>query len=111
MKYGMNLKFETIVHIFRKIKQLITVVILKSSNKYHRKTISKSGHKMDLYPALLMINDQGESVKYSTNCVFYNKLSKIVVRNFYCVYVIFVLCFIRYHTKKKKPQLYSFRPG
>ena len=25
MKYGMNLKFETIVQIFRKIKQLITV--------------------------------------------------------------------------------------
>ena len=52
MKYGMNLKFETIVQIFRKIKQLITVIILKSSNDYHQKTISKSGHKMDLYPAL-----------------------------------------------------------
>ena len=38
MKYGMNLKFETIVQIFRKIKQLITVVILKSSNEYHRKS-------------------------------------------------------------------------
>ena len=52
MKYGMNLKFETIVQIFRKIIQLITVIILKSTNEYHRKNISKSGHKMDLYPAM-----------------------------------------------------------
>ena len=48
----MNFKFESIAQIFRKIIQLITVVILKSSNEYHRKTISKSGRKMNLYPAL-----------------------------------------------------------
>ena len=52
----MNLTCETIVLIFRKIKQLITVIILKSSNEYHRKTISKSGHKMDLYPALNILH-------------------------------------------------------
>ena len=48
----MNLKFETIVQIFRKIIQLNVVIILKSTNEYYRKIISKSGHKTDLYPAL-----------------------------------------------------------
>ena len=48
----MNFKFETITQIFRKIIQLITVVILKSTNEYHRKIISNSGRKMDLYPAM-----------------------------------------------------------
>ena len=36
-KYGMNLKFETIVRIFRKIIQLNAVIILKSTNEYYRK--------------------------------------------------------------------------
>ena len=48
----MNLKFETIVQIFRKIIQLNAVIILKSTNSYYRKIISKSGRKMDLYPAM-----------------------------------------------------------
>ena len=48
----MNLKFETIVKIFRKIMQLNAVIILKSTNEYNRKIVSKSGRKMDLYPAL-----------------------------------------------------------
>ena len=48
----MNLKFETIVQIVRKIMQLNAVVILKSTNEYYRKIISKSGLKMDLYPAM-----------------------------------------------------------
>ena len=48
----MNLKFETIVHIFRKIIELNAVIIFKSANEYYRKIISKSGRKMDLYPAL-----------------------------------------------------------
>ena len=48
----MNLKFETIVQIFRKIIQLIAVIILKSTNEYYRKIITKSGRKMDLYPAM-----------------------------------------------------------
>ena len=48
----MNLKFETIVQIFRKIIELNAVIILKSANEYYRKSISKSGRKMDLYPAL-----------------------------------------------------------
>ena len=48
----MNLKFETIVKIFRKIMKLNAVIILKSTNEYNRKIISKSGRKMDLYPAL-----------------------------------------------------------
>ena len=52
MKYGINLKFETIVQIFRKIMQLNAVIILKSTNEYYRKIISKSGPKMDLYPAM-----------------------------------------------------------
>ena len=52
MKYAINLKFETIVQMFRKIIQLFVVIILKSSNEYHRKTIAKSGRKMELYPAL-----------------------------------------------------------
>ena len=48
----MNLKFETIIQIFRKIIQLIVVIILKSTNEYYRKIISKIGRKMDLYPAM-----------------------------------------------------------
>ena len=48
----MNLKFETIVKIFRKIMQLNAVIILKSTNEYNRKIILKCGRKMDLYPAL-----------------------------------------------------------
>ena len=52
IRYGMNLNFETIVQFFRKIIQLITVVIMKSTNEYHRKFISKSGRNMDLYPAM-----------------------------------------------------------
>ena len=52
MKYGMNLKFETIAQFFRKIIQLLTVVILESTSEYNRKIISKSGRKMDLYPAM-----------------------------------------------------------
>ena len=39
----MNLKFETIDNIFRKIKQL------HASNEYNQKIISKSDRKMDLY--------------------------------------------------------------
>ena len=48
----MNLKFETIVQIFRKLMQINAVIILKSTNEYYRKIISKSGPKMDLYPAM-----------------------------------------------------------
>ena len=51
----MNLKFETIVQIFRKIIELNAVTILKNSNEYYQKTISKSVRKMDLYPALAVI--------------------------------------------------------
>ena len=52
LKYGMNLKFVTIVHIFRKIIQPNAVTILKSTNEYYREIISKSSRKMDLYPAM-----------------------------------------------------------
>ena len=52
LKYGMNLKFEPIVQIFRKIIQLKAVTNLKSTNEYYRKIISKSDRKMDLYPAM-----------------------------------------------------------
>ena len=52
LKYGVNLKFETSVQIFRKIIQLNAVIVLKSPNEYYRKIISKSGPKMDLYPAM-----------------------------------------------------------
>ena len=48
----MNLKFDAIVHIFRKIIQLNAVIILKSTNEYYRKIISKSGLKLDLFPAM-----------------------------------------------------------
>ena len=48
----MNLKFETIANIFRKIMQLNAVIILKGFNEYNKKVISKSDRKMDLYPAL-----------------------------------------------------------
>ena len=48
----MNLKFETIVQIFWKIIQLNAVIILKSTNEYYRQIFSKSGLKMDLYPAM-----------------------------------------------------------
>ena len=52
LRYGKNLKFETIVQFFRKIIQLNTVIILKSTNEYYQKIILKSGRKMDLYPAM-----------------------------------------------------------
>ena len=48
----MDLQFETIVQIFRKILQLNAVIILKSTNEYYRKIFSKRGLKMDRYPAL-----------------------------------------------------------
>ena len=34
--------------------QLNEVNILKSTNEYNRKIVSKSGFKMDLYPALIV---------------------------------------------------------
>ena len=49
----MNLKFETIVQMFRKIIQLNAVIILKSTKECYRKIISKSGLKLDLNPAIL----------------------------------------------------------
>ena len=52
LTYRMNLKFETIVKIFWKIIQLSAVIILKSTNEYYRKMISKIGRKMDLYLAM-----------------------------------------------------------
>ena len=55
LRYGKNLKFETIVQFFRKIIQLNAVSIVKSPNEYYRKIISKNGRKMDLYPALIAI--------------------------------------------------------
>ena len=48
----MNLKCETIDQLFRKIIQQNSVIILESTNKYYRKIITKSGRKMDLYPAM-----------------------------------------------------------
>ena len=48
----MNLKFETIVKILRKVMKLNAVILLKSTNEYNRKIITESGRKMDLYPAL-----------------------------------------------------------
>ena len=50
----MNFKLETIVEIFRKIIKLNAVIMLKSINEYYRKHSSKSGLKMDLYPAMLV---------------------------------------------------------
>ena len=48
----MNLKLETVVQFFRKIIQLNTVIILKGTNEYYPIIFSKSGRKMDLYPAM-----------------------------------------------------------
>ena len=45
------------VQIFRKIIQLITVVILKSHNEYHQKMISKKWPQNGLYPAMLHTAD------------------------------------------------------
>ena len=56
LKYGMNVKFEAIVRIFRKIIQLNAVLNLNSTNEYYQKIISKSGRKMDLYPAMYWKN-------------------------------------------------------
>ena len=60
----MNLKIEYNVQIFRKIMQLNAVIILKSYNEYNLKYISKSGHKMDLYPALTFTD------KFMIVCVY-----------------------------------------
>ena len=51
----MDLQFESIVQIFRKIIDLNAVIILKSTNEYYRKIISKSGLKMNLYPAMAVM--------------------------------------------------------
>ena len=48
----MNLKFDNIVQIFRKILGNNTIIILKYTNENYQKIISKSGHKIDLYPAM-----------------------------------------------------------
>ena len=52
LKHRMSLKLEIIVRILRKIIQLNADIILKSTNEYYRKIISKSGRKMNLYPAI-----------------------------------------------------------
>ena len=56
LKYGLNLKIESIVQFFRKIIQLNVVIILKSTNEYYRKIFSKSGSKKYLYPAIQLVN-------------------------------------------------------
>ena len=44
---------EIIAQIFWKILQLKAVNICKSTNEYYQKIISKSGHKMTLYLAMI----------------------------------------------------------
>ena len=39
-------------HIFRKIIKSNEAYISKSTNEYYQNIIEKSGHKMDLYPAM-----------------------------------------------------------
>ena len=46
---------ETIGIIFRKMINSNAVNILKSTNEYYHKIIPKSGHKMDLYPAMVSL--------------------------------------------------------
>ena len=67
----MNLKFEVIVQIFWKIIQLNVVSILKCTNEYYRKIISKCGRKMDLYPALnpLLIIDRKSSHRFAVTFI------------------------------------------
>ena len=61
----MNLKFESIVQIYRKIIHLNAVITLKTlKNEYYRIFFSKSGHKMDIYPA--MCGDWGLRVGYDS---------------------------------------------
>ena len=48
----MHFLLEVIAKFFRKITKSIAVNISESTNEYYRKIISKSGRKMDLYPAL-----------------------------------------------------------
>ena len=51
----MNLKFETIVQMFRKIIQPNAVKIMKSTNEQSQKKSSKkSSHKMALYPGITL---------------------------------------------------------
>ena len=50
----MNLKFETIVQFFKKMMQLNAGNILKITNEYFRKIISKSSRKISLYPAMFL---------------------------------------------------------
>ena len=71
LKYGMNLKFETIVQLFRKIMQLNAVIILKSINEHYRKIISKSGLKMDLYPAMVSMKCTSNLANNSTEIFEY----------------------------------------
>ena len=66
----MNLKFKTIVKIFRKIMQLNAVNILKSLNEYYRKIIQKSGRKMALYPLCYEELRQLTVSKRDSNCLF-----------------------------------------
>ena len=78
----MNLKWETIVQFFRKIIQLNAVIILKSTNEYYRKIISKNGLKMDLYPAMSCTSYRLKKGRFHTKtfpaqdrspfCILYN---------------------------------------
>ena len=84
----MNFKFETIVQIFRKIMQLNAVIIWKSTDEYYRKIISKSGPKMDLYPAMNLLNNKVKYTFYPVLCFyiyhFYSIISEdIPIRRFY----------------------------
>ena len=45
--------------------QLNAAIILKSTNEYYPKIISKSGRKMDLYPALILVHRDGNLARAS----------------------------------------------
>ena len=46
------------MQFFRTILKYNTVTIYKSTNEYNRKKFSESGHKMDLYPAVVLIENR-----------------------------------------------------
>ena len=94
LKYGMNLKFETIVQIFRKIIQLNAVINLKSTNEYFWKNFSKSDRKMDLY--LAMISKKFLNQRDSVGTASIGLSSNLSKRAFFFVRLFFFFFFFSF---------------
>ena len=81
----MNLKFETIVQIFRKIMQLNAVIILKSTNEDNRKIISKESRIKVHFVATFLNNFSivFVTVLWNVDCISFDNLPKKYRKSFW----------------------------